>query len=208
MHSVTLEAARIAIMAPPVARQPRKSERQPRKSGRSSSPEPDQSGGSTPVSVQIARPVTRTATGEVNWRNVALVAGVPIVLLAIAVVSTIVDEFPGPNDGLQWVAVCLGSIGVFVFTVLYYDSGDIRTALAAALAITYFSSLFLILFNSRARDAVTGDAKDLFQGFTGLVGVMVVFYFGGKTVESTTEKKAKIEQGVDPATGEKLPTWS
>lgn len=126
-------------------------------------------------------------------------------MLAIGVVSTFANWFPGPDGGLQWVAVCFGAIGIFVFTVFYYDSDDIRTAVAATLAITYFSTLFVILFNSHARDAVTeGAAKDLFEGFTALVGVMVVFYFGGKTVERTAEIKA--DEAVRTAEIEAKPT--
>jgi hypothetical protein len=130
------------------------------------------------------------AEGNYKWHNLLMLAGVPFVLLALGVASTVLDFFPGPDGGLHWMVACLGAIAIFTFVALYNDSGDIRTAIAASVMVAYFASLFVVALLPHASEAVKeGGAKTALDGFQNLVVIVVGFYITGKTVESVAETR-------------------
>lgn len=137
--------------------------------------------------------------GTFKWKTIGLLAGVPFVLLAVGIASTVVKQFPGPDGGLQWLVACLGGIAIWTFIAFYNDSGDIRTAIAASVMLTYFSSLFVIALVDKASVAVSaGGAKTALDGFQNLVVIVVGFYITGKTVESVATHRTVNGGGAAP----------
>jgi hypothetical protein len=136
--------------------------------------------------------------GNYQWDTLLMLAGVPVVLLAIGVASTVLDFFPGPDGGLHWMVACLGAIAIWTFVALYNDSGDIRTAIAASVMVAYFASLFVVALLPHASEAVSsGGAKTALDGFQNLVVIVVGFYITGKTVESVVDGR-KPKAVADP----------
>jgi len=67
-------------------------------------------------------------------------------------------------------------------------SGEVRKAITATFIIVYFALLSLINFEELGT-SYTGLFKTMMDHFTYLVGIIVVFYFGSRSVEKYLDLK-------------------
>ena len=107
------------------------------------------------------------------------------VILVVGVFAT--AKWPD-GVGLAGVATALGLIGIITFIAFYKDSGDIRTAIAAAVVLTYFAFI-TVTFNSEVRKVFTEAAgKQMLNNFNSFVKLVITTYIGGVSVEKAVEK--------------------
>jgi hypothetical protein len=113
-----------------------------------------------------------------------------------------------------FLSFAIGIIGIFTFTVFlallnflsdpkskdntaqeneqkdddkkHLDSGEVRKAIAATFIVVYFAVFALINFEQFGTE-YTGLFKQMLDHFTYLVGIIVVFYFGSRSVEKYLE---------------------
>ncbi len=111
-------------------------------------------------------------------------------ILALAL-GTIIPAVP--------VALSIGCVGVITFvgmlTLSNYLSRDpglakreVRKAIAAAFTLVYLIFLALVIF-SEASPADTELAKTVVGHFTWIVGIIIIFYFGSRSVEEYLKRK-------------------
>ena len=117
-----------------------------------------------------------------------LVVALDILALAL---GTIVDTVP--------IALSIGCVGVITFvgvlTLSNYLSRDpelakkeVRKAIAASFTLVYLVLLALVLF-SEASSADTELAKTVVGHFTWIVGIIIIFYFGSRSLEEYLKRK-------------------
>ena len=110
-------------------------------------------------------------------------------ILALAL-GTIIDAIP--------VALSIGSVGIITFigvlTLSNYLSRDpglakreMRKALAASFTLIYLVLLALVIFEPFP--AETELAKTVVGHFTWIVGIIIIFYFGSRSVEEYLKRK-------------------
>jgi len=117
-----------------------------------------------------------------------LVAALDILALAL---GTIIPAVP--------VALSIGCVGVITFvgvlTLSNYLSRDpelakkeMRKAIAATFTLVYLIFLALVIFGE-AFVAETGLAETIVGHFTWIVGIIIIFYFGSRSVEEYLKRK-------------------
>jgi cation transport ATPase len=133
---------------------------------------------------------------EKSWKErktgAFLIATLVVVLdiLALAL-GTIIQAVP--------VALSLGCVGIITFvgvlTLSNYLSRDpalakkeIRKAIAASFTLMYLALLALVVFG-KVPSANTELAKTVVGHFTWIVGIIIVFYFGSRSVEEYVKRK-------------------
>ena len=126
-----------------------------------------------------------------------------IVALDILVLTlgTIIDIIP--------IALSIGCVGIITFvgvlTLSNYLSRDpelakreMRKAIAASFTLVYLALLALVVF-SKDPLADTELAKTIVGHFTWIVGIIIIFYFGSRSVEEylKTKEQEKKEKGTN-----------
>ncbi len=117
-----------------------------------------------------------------------LIVALDILALALA---TIIDAVP--------VALSIGCVGVITFvgmlTLTNYLSHDpelakkeVRKAIAASFTLVYLVFLALVVF-SEAPSADTELAKTVVGHFTWIVGIIIIFYFGSRSLDEYLKRK-------------------
>ena len=117
-----------------------------------------------------------------------LVVALDILALAL---GTIIPTVP--------VALSIGCVGVITFVGVLmlsnYLSGDpelakkeMRKAIAASFTLVYLVFLALVIF-TEAFTAGTELAETVVSHFTYIVGIIIVFYFGSRSLEEYRKKK-------------------
>ena len=105
----------------------------------------------------------------------------------------------------------IGSLGVVTFLGIFMLENfvgtdtkpgtvvGVRDSITATFMIVYFAVLGLAL--SGSSDIASSDiAKSLIGNFTYLAGIVVIFYFGSKTVSDVLASKKTGDEGVRPST--------
>lgn len=97
------------------------------------------------------------------------------------------------------IALSIGCVGVITFvgmlTLSNYLSRDpglakreVRKAIAAAFTLVYLVLLALVVFNE-ASPVETELAKTVVGHFTWIVGIIIIFYFGSRSLEEYLKRK-------------------
>ena len=121
-----------------------------------------------------------------------------ILIAFIIGILDIIVLFLGTSNVLP-IAGSVGSVGVITFfgvlmLVNYLskskvlDKGEMRKAIAASFVVIYFALLSLLTFTGFG-PSNTELAETIIGHFTYLVGIIIVFYFGSRTVEKYIEKR-------------------
>ena len=123
-----------------------------------------------------------------------LVVALDILALAL---GTIIPTVP--------VALSIGCVGVITFVGVLVLSNylshdpelakkEIRKAIAASFTLVYLVFLALVVFGE-AFPAETELAKTVVGHFTWIVGIIMVFYFGSRSVEEYLKRREQKEGG-------------
>jgi hypothetical protein len=75
----------------------------------------------------------------------------------------------------------------------HLNEGEMRKAIAASFIVVYFALLSLFTF-VESDTSYTGVFKAMIDHFTYLVGIIVVFYFGSRSVEEYMKHKKEYEK--------------
>ena len=141
---------------------------------------------------------------ELRWKRrktgASIIALFVVVLdiLALAL-GTIIAAVP--------VALSVGCVGVITFvgvlTLSNYLSCDpelhkreMRKAIAASFTLVYLSLLPLIL-SGKTLSAETELAKTIVGHFTWIIGIIIIFYFGSRSVEEYLKRKDQKEESAE-----------
>jgi len=100
-------------------------------------------------------------------------------------------------------AFSIGFIGIFTFFGILMltkylsasedlENGEMRKAITGSFIVVYFAFLSLFTFEEFGI-SYTGVFKTMIDHFTYLVGIIVVFYFGSRSVEEYMKNKKGIE---------------
>jgi len=122
-----------------------------------------------------------------------LVVALDILALAL---GTIIPAVP--------IALAIGCIGIITFigvlTLSNYLSHDpdlakkeMRKAIAASFTLVYLALLTLVIFN-KDTIADTELAKTIVGHFTWIVGIIIIFYFGSRSVDEYLKRK-ELKEG-------------
>jgi hypothetical protein len=123
----------------------------------------------------------------IKW-NLLWIGTIDIIILLIA--------------GIFFTEVSIYSIGIigivtFIGTLKFLnllsgdahiEQGEIRKAITISFIVVYFSLLSLVILENFGR-FYTGVFQTLIDHFTYLVGIVVVFYFGSRSVEEYLKNK-------------------
>lgn len=123
-------------------------------------------------------------------------------ILALAL-GAIVDTVP--------VALAIGCVGIITFvgilTLSNYLSQDpnlakreVRKAIAASFTLVYLVLLALVVFSpTNVVDANTELVETIVGHFTWIVGIIIIFYFGSRSVDAFLKyREQKDKQGEKP----------
>jgi uncharacterized protein YneF (UPF0154 family) len=121
------------------------------------------------------------------------------VIALFVVVLDIVALALGTIWSVVPVALSVGCVGVITFvgilTLSNYLSHDpelakkeMRKAIAASFTLVYLVLLALVVF-TKVPDANAELAKTIVGHFTWIVGIIIIFYFGSRSVEEYLKKK-------------------
>ena len=130
-------------------------------------------------------------TKRINFSK-ALITGV------IIIISNVVILYVGTVHivPLMW---SIGSIGIITFfgTLILVntlsrtrnlDKGEIRISITSSVIVVYFIIVALIVcIDCQIRDSIEIDS--ILHSFTVIVGVVIVFYFGSRTIDVWKSKK-------------------
>ena len=125
-------------------------------------------------------------------------------IASLIVVLDILALALGTIMGAVPIAFSIGCVGVITFvgilTLSNYLSRDpelakreIRKAIAASFTLVYLVLLALVVF-TRVSAANTGLAETIVGHFTWVVGIIIVFYFGSRSVEEYI-KRNELKKG-------------
>jgi hypothetical protein len=128
-----------------------------------------------------------------KWKNATIMAIIIIILDVIALLLGTVR--------FSYIGWSVGSVGIITFLgilmVINYLSkspsfcqGEMRKAIAGAFVVVYFSFISLSTF-SGFNTTDTELSKTLIDNFTVLMEIIVVFYFGSRSVDLLIERKYK-----------------
>jgi len=124
-----------------------------------------------------------------KWKK-GIILLIIIIDIAFLLIGIIFKEF---------IAFSIGSIGVFTFFFIlmllynpsdskYLKKGEMRKAIAGSFIVVYFAFLSLLTFEESGT-SYTGVFKTMIEHFTYLVGIIVVFYFGSRSVDEYMKNK-------------------
>ncbi|KYK24035.1 hypothetical protein AYK24_06890 [Thermoplasmatales archaeon SG8-52-4] len=127
----------------------------------------------------------------IKWKSVIKIAGI------IAVLDSLLLLF-GTLELID-IAFSVGCIGIITFLGVLMlvnfmsetkelKKGEMRKAIAASFTTVYFAVLSLLIFTDLGQSA-SGLSKTMIDHFTYLVGIIVVFYFGSRSVDKYVESK-------------------
>jgi len=96
-------------------------------------------------------------------------------------------------------AFYIGFIGIFTFLGILMltkylsasedlENGEMRKAIAGSFIVVYFAFLSLLIFEESST-LYTGVFKTMIDHFSYLVGIIVVFYFGSRSVDEYMKNK-------------------
>lgn len=91
------------------------------------------------------------------------------------------------NVNVPWEPVAglsLSSIAIVAFGGFYISSRRARIAIAASFLLTFFVTLTFVLTINAFAEQTAGAAKELFDDFRNIVGLIVGFYFASETAVS------------------------
>ena len=125
-----------------------------------------------------------------------------VIIGVIIILSNIVILYIGTIHivPLMW---SIGSIGIITFfgTLILVnilsrtrnlDKGEIRISMASSIMLVYFIIVALIVcVDCEIRDSIEIDS--ILHSFTAIVGVLIVFYFGSRTIEAWKSKNIQVE---------------
>ncbi|MBP2046940.1 hypothetical protein [Methanobacterium aggregans] len=98
---------------------------------------------------------------------------------------------------MQWIFIGMGLVTFFgILLVANYmsgtspfDTGEIRKALTGAFITVYLTFVPIVTFEGAK---ITGtSANTVIANFTWIVGIIIIFYFGSRTVEAYVNGKGK-----------------
>jgi hypothetical protein len=100
------------------------------------------------------------------------------------------------NIPVQWIFISIGVITFFGILLIAnymsgtspFDTGEVRKALTGSFIIMYFALVPLLSFGSIIIPA-DEPIKTIITNFTWIVGAIVIFYFGSRTVEEYVRSK-------------------
>ena len=120
-----------------------------------------------------------------------------IVVIIVAANITVLYLGATPMIPLMWSIGGMGAITFFGTLILAnllsrsrnLDKGEIRKSITASLLVVYFVLISFIA----CTDCDVADSKyaeTIIHSFTGIVGIMVAFYFGTRAVDAWKSKSA------------------
>jgi Na+/proline symporter len=143
---------------------------------------------------EIMERVVKMSDGVKNkWKE-----GVIILIILINFLLLIIGQL---IEGLR--AFSTGFIGISTFflilMIMYTPSdkkalkkGEMRKAIAGSFIVVYFAFLSFLIFEESGT-SYTGAFKTMIDHFTYLIGIIIVFYFGSRSVEEYMKQKKDIE---------------
>ena len=144
--------------------------------------------------------VGKDTKGEQEWKQRKTGASV---IAAFIVILDILALTLGLIIATAPVALSLGCVGVITFvgmlTLSNYLShdpalskGEMRKAIAASLILVYLNFLAFVVFG-KVTASEAELAKTIVGHFTTVVGIVIVFYFGSRSVEEYLKTKGQKE---------------
>src|SRR4051794_35508285 len=129
----------------------------------------------------------RQPDGTFNRSTTLLLIVGNLILFGIGIGTTFITKVH-----LAGLAASLTAIAILTFVVLYKDSDDIRTALAGSFMFLYFAIVGSSLNGSVSAKLNEAGAKDVWTSFNTIVGVVIAFYFTGKSVEIVSKRAREV----------------
>lgn len=134
-----------------------------------------------------------------------LIIGIDVSLIYIGSIGTL---------PLMWSVSGVGIITFFGTLVLanyvssdsyHLDKGEIRKALTASLIVVYFTLLALVTCTTCGTQSLNTEfANKILENFTYVIEILVIFYFGSRTLEKIIE----IRDGKKPKHKDSTPEGS
>jgi len=134
-------------------------------------------------------------SNEKSWKS-ALMMIIILGIVDLVLVPLLITLLGIP---LQWILVCIGIITFFgIILVVNYmsgtaplNTGEIRKALTVSFITVYFTLVPLLAFGA-VKIPQDGPLQSLVTNFTWIIGAIIIFYFGTRSVEEYIKAKGQF----------------